>query len=1148
MPLPANRVDTVRVPNDTTTYDIVPSSLQDGSGKHSIATPTTTKDTTLVVGVKINNVTKEPTNGIVDLGTFQDGLDGDQLAAVNSGITADKVTKYEGYETKINSNTSEIGIIKDVLKSGVTFKGKITDPTLPAATDYNNGDLIIFGEKEYICFDNGTSKEWIELGDEGTHLTKAMADTYYVEKNDGITGATKCKITYDAKGLVTKGENLSASDIPSLDAGKITTGKFADERIASAATWNAKQDAITSSNKLDASLVSGLSTVATSGNYDDLSNKPAVENLVPYTGATTDINIGSHAFTMNNEFTVGDESYVYTKASPGSISFKNPMGTLSIGISSLRVDGTAIYWPTVSADPNGKYFALKSDIPANIKDGTGNGSLNQIKDGTGTTFSIDDSSGNSKNPNAYALDNTIKGDIVFGGVGDYSTSLGGKSSAQGKRSVAQGTTTIAKGNYSHAEGDNSVALGPDSHAEGYATVTYGKASHSEGTSTQALGEGSHAEGSNTKATKTGAHSEGEETDASGYASHTEGLFNKVLSEIPADTGGSGSGITPPPSTGWNIEEHRGDAGHAEGYGNVVYGFASHAEGHQNKSSGHYSHSEGLLNTASGNYSHAEGTGCLASGTGAHAGGSYCYAITSNAFAHGQSLTTNIPNQAVLGEYNLDLPFSSRETQYLFAIGNGTDANHRSNAFVSYKDGRAAIGKDPVNDLDVATKGYVDRGIGVKQDKITPTNKLPALNVSGLATVATSGNYDDLSNKPAVENLVPYTGATKNINLGGHRITTARKTLTDNDTQVQLTPDWISLINPGYGVSISADSIRVKDRVLEWPSAEGQRDTFATIGDITTKVSGFVPYEGATKDVNIGNHGILMGEPTGTLLTLDPSTIMFSLGGESQDMLYIDARTVTILNDNAGDSIYWPGAIGSTTPGAKVFALTSDITSHAGIDKVGTVTSVNGTSPDSNGNVNVNIPVTSDWEFLGKVAEKTFSKAFTEVKPGKSGIPSGNATVNVTATTYQKKVEGAIVGYKTIVDVTCRCEQFNLNDVGLNVLLSKVGSKWFMPRMAIGKGNMASTAFNTMMDKLNAQKDNVGISVDEVVVFKDNRGVSGNPGTLNVSGITNGQVVYDASEFRVFAVMLELDKDNEGKAIPCTGAHYRIVLYHPETIL
>lgn len=238
-----------------------------------------------------------------------------------------------------------------------------------------------------------------------------------------------------------------------------------------------------------------------------------------------------------------------------------------------------------------------------------------------------------------------------------------------------------------------------------------------------------------------------------------------------------------------------------------------------------------------------------------------------------------------------------------------------------------IDKDTWVANSATADGYVAKGNG-HANKVwkTDANGVPAWR-------------DDDNTHQDISNLVPYTGATKNINLGGHRITTSRKTLTDNDTQVQLTPDWISLINPGYGVSISADSIRVKDRVLEWPSAEGQRDTFATIGDITTKVSGFVPYEGATKDINIGNHGILMGEPTGTLLTLDPSTIMFSLGGENQDLLYIDARTVTISNDNAGDSIYWPGAIGSTAAGAKVFALTSDITSHAGIDKVGTVTNV-----------------------------------------------------------------------------------------------------------------------------------------------------------------------------------------------------------------
>jgi hypothetical protein len=46
-----------------------------------------------------------------------------------------------------------------------------------------------------------------------------------VDENTAITGATKTKVTYDAKGLVTAGADLSASDIPSgIDASKISTG------------------------------------------------------------------------------------------------------------------------------------------------------------------------------------------------------------------------------------------------------------------------------------------------------------------------------------------------------------------------------------------------------------------------------------------------------------------------------------------------------------------------------------------------------------------------------------------------------------------------------------------------------------------------------------------------------------------------------------------------------------------------------------------------------------------------------------------------------------------------------------------------------------------------------------------------------------
>lgn len=48
-----------------------------------------------------------------------------------------------------------------------------------------------------------------------------------VAKNDDITPGTSPKVTYDAKGLVTGGEALSADDIPALPGEKITSGKVA---------------------------------------------------------------------------------------------------------------------------------------------------------------------------------------------------------------------------------------------------------------------------------------------------------------------------------------------------------------------------------------------------------------------------------------------------------------------------------------------------------------------------------------------------------------------------------------------------------------------------------------------------------------------------------------------------------------------------------------------------------------------------------------------------------------------------------------------------------------------------------------------------------------------------------------------------------
>lgn len=185
-----------------------------------------------------------------------------QWAAINSGATSTKVTNYD---THVASTSNPHSVTKAQVGLGSVVNTGMDDAPTASSNNYvksggvataitnaiNALDVTVSGasaSKTLATLTEADGKIAATFQDiaiaesQVTNLTTDLGNK--VIKNADITAATKCKITYDKKGLVTAGADLAASDIPSLDASKITSGTFADARIASAATWNAKQDAI----------------------------------------------------------------------------------------------------------------------------------------------------------------------------------------------------------------------------------------------------------------------------------------------------------------------------------------------------------------------------------------------------------------------------------------------------------------------------------------------------------------------------------------------------------------------------------------------------------------------------------------------------------------------------------------------------------------------------------------------------------------------------------------------------------------------------------------------------------------------------------------------------------------------------------------
>lgn len=144
----------------------------------------------------------------------------------------------------------------------------------------------------------------------------------------------------------------------------------------------------------------------------------------------------------------------------------------------------------------------------------------------------------------------------------------------------------------------------------------------------------------------------------------------------------------------SLNNSSGTRSHSEGYGSFAIGSNSHAEGSRTRALGTNSHAEGAYSVALSANSHAEGMSTIAQGLYSHAEGNNT--ITSNTAQH------------VQGKYNIE----DINGIYADIVGNGTSSTP-SNAYTldwngnGWYAGKLTVGAAPTNDMDVATKQYVD---------------------------------------------------------------------------------------------------------------------------------------------------------------------------------------------------------------------------------------------------------------------------------------------------------------------------------------------------------------------------------------------------------------------------------------------------------
>lgn len=135
-------------------------------------------------------------DGVIEAISFGGFLYGDvggnatSADQVNNALTVGDKT-YNGSAT-VTISAADLG-----LSSALKLVGSITDSTLPSASGYEVGNVVLFSDKEYVCVkpQNSSTLQWEELGAQSSHVLKtSIGNTLKTDSSTGLinvnTGST----------------------------------------------------------------------------------------------------------------------------------------------------------------------------------------------------------------------------------------------------------------------------------------------------------------------------------------------------------------------------------------------------------------------------------------------------------------------------------------------------------------------------------------------------------------------------------------------------------------------------------------------------------------------------------------------------------------------------------------------------------------------------------------------------------------------------------------------------------------------------------------------------------------------------------------------------------------------------------------------